>query len=94
MAGMARAKPRGLPTIGKSPTGIRGLDEVTQGGLPEGRPTLAVRLGRLRQDPVRHDLSLQRRGRIQRARRLPCLRRAARRPHQKCRARSTTTSKS
>jgi circadian clock protein KaiC len=29
-----------LPSIGKSPTGIRGLDEVTQGGLPQGRPTL------------------------------------------------------
>ena len=26
--------------VGKSPTGIRGLDEVTQGGLPQGRPTL------------------------------------------------------
>ena len=24
----------------KTPTGIRGLDEVTQGGLPQGRPTL------------------------------------------------------
>ena len=40
MADKARAKPGDLPTIGKSPTGIRGLDEVTQGGLPEGRPTL------------------------------------------------------
>ena len=29
-----------LPTVGKSATGIRGLDEVTQGGLPQGRPTL------------------------------------------------------
>jgi circadian clock protein KaiC len=36
----ARAKPGDLPTVGKSPTGIRGLDEVTQGGLPQGRPTL------------------------------------------------------
>jgi circadian clock protein KaiC len=36
----ARAKPRDLPTVGKSPTGISGLDEVTQGGLPRGRPTL------------------------------------------------------
>lgn len=40
MADKARAKVGSLPTIGKSPTGIRGLDEVTQGGLPEGRPTL------------------------------------------------------
>lgn len=28
------------PTIGKSPTGIEGLDEITFGGLPAGRPTL------------------------------------------------------
>lgn len=40
MASQARAKPRDLPSIGKSPTGIGGLDEVTQGGLPQGRPTL------------------------------------------------------
>ncbi len=24
----------------KSPTGIRGLDEITGGGIPQGRPTL------------------------------------------------------
>jgi circadian clock protein KaiC len=35
-----RAKPHDLPAIGKSPTGIGGLDEVTQGGLPRGRPSL------------------------------------------------------
>src|SRR5262249_10638314 len=29
--------PRGLP---KAPTGIQGLDEITGGGLPRGRPTL------------------------------------------------------
>lgn len=40
MAAKARAKASDLPTIGKSPTGIRGLDEITQGGLPQGRPTL------------------------------------------------------
>ncbi len=28
------------PTLAKSPTGIPGLDEVTGGGLPKGRPTL------------------------------------------------------
>src|SRR5580704_10994567 len=28
------------PTLAKSPTGIQGLDEVTRGGLPQGRPTL------------------------------------------------------
>jgi circadian clock protein KaiC len=40
VAGKARVKSGDLPTIGKSPTGIRGLDEVTEGGLPRGRPTL------------------------------------------------------
>jgi circadian clock protein KaiC len=29
-----------LPTLPKAPTGIRGLDEVTGGGLPRGRPTI------------------------------------------------------
>src|SRR5687768_13763546 len=32
-----RAIPAGIP---KSPTGIYGLDEITGGGLPTGRPTL------------------------------------------------------
>src|ERR1700704_3798832 len=31
------SRPKGLR---KSPTGIRGLDEITGGGLPSGRPTL------------------------------------------------------
>src|SRR6201988_3672071 len=31
--------PRG-PELAKTPTGIRGLDEITRGGLPRGRPTL------------------------------------------------------
>jgi circadian clock protein KaiC len=35
-----RAASRGLSAIGKTPTGIAGLDEVTYGGLPQGRPTL------------------------------------------------------
>jgi circadian clock protein KaiC len=26
--------------LAKTPTGIRGLDEITRGGLPRGRPTL------------------------------------------------------
>jgi circadian clock protein KaiC len=30
----------GPATLPKSPTGIQGLDEVTAGGLPQGRPTL------------------------------------------------------
>ena len=28
------------PTLPKAPTGIQGLDEITRGGLPRGRPTL------------------------------------------------------
>jgi circadian clock protein KaiC len=35
------AEPSGpLPELGKTPTGIQGLDEVTGGGLPRGRSTL------------------------------------------------------
>lgn len=30
------------PSLPKSPTGIQGLDEITFGGLPQGRPTLVV----------------------------------------------------
>jgi circadian clock protein KaiC len=29
-----------LPALPKTPTGIRGLDEITMGGIPKGRPTL------------------------------------------------------
>ena len=29
-----------LPGLAKTPTGIRGLDKITMGGLPKGRPTL------------------------------------------------------
>ena len=29
-----------ITVLPKSPTGIRGLDEITGGGLPRGRPTL------------------------------------------------------
>ena len=34
------ARPRELTGITTCPTGIRGLDEITRGGLPRGRPTL------------------------------------------------------
>jgi len=39
---MARPKKTAapLPTVVKVPTGIQGLDEITGGGLPKGRPTL------------------------------------------------------
>jgi circadian clock protein KaiC len=40
---MIKAKNQELhnyPTLPKTPTGIIGLDEITQGGLPKGRPTL------------------------------------------------------
>ena len=32
--------PKSAPGVAKCPTGIRGLDELTCGGLPRGRPTL------------------------------------------------------
>src|SRR5512144_3031908 len=34
------AKKQKLAGVEKCPTGIRGLDEITLGGLPRGRPTL------------------------------------------------------
>ena len=40
---MTKRKDRGKPRMGalpKSLTGIQGLDEITEGGLPQGRPTL------------------------------------------------------
>ena len=38
---MAKEKARVLKGgLQKVPTGIRGLDEITNGGLPKGRPTL------------------------------------------------------
>ena len=33
-------KPRRRPSLPKAPTGIQGLDELSGGGLPQGRPTL------------------------------------------------------
>jgi circadian clock protein KaiC len=37
---MPQVASNGLTPLPKTPTGIRGLDEVTGGGLPRGRPTL------------------------------------------------------
>jgi len=34
------ALPLSRPQLPKAPTGIQGLDEITGGGLPKGRPTL------------------------------------------------------
>ena len=36
----ATRKPEAGTTLAKAPTGITGLDEITLGGLPKGRPTL------------------------------------------------------
>jgi circadian clock protein KaiC len=36
----SRQENRFHPQLAKSPTGIQGLDEITAGGLPKGRPTL------------------------------------------------------
>jgi len=41
MPRMKRAHhPKDLSSLAKCPTGIQGLDEITNGGLPRGRPTL------------------------------------------------------
>ncbi|HJQ25833.1 MAG TPA: circadian clock protein KaiC [Blastocatellia bacterium] len=40
---MNHSRKKGVqPAIQKAPTGIRGLDEITGGGLPAGRPTLVT----------------------------------------------------
>jgi len=39
MTNIARQKNQ-LPEFPKTPTGIDGFDEITEGGLPQGRPTL------------------------------------------------------
>jgi len=36
----SQEKPSQAAALAKSPTGILGLDEITRGGLPSGRPTL------------------------------------------------------
>src|SRR5688572_14955370 len=40
MAKVTNHKRAGDKTLPKAPTGIQGLDEITAGGLPRGRPTL------------------------------------------------------
>jgi circadian clock protein KaiC len=42
MAKRSRKTPVAAAPVAKSPTGIEGLDEVTGGGLPMGRPTLVT----------------------------------------------------
>jgi circadian clock protein KaiC len=39
-ANEARSMPLAMPQLPKAQTGIQGLDEITGGGLPKGRPTL------------------------------------------------------
>lgn len=39
-AATSRSEPEVRPQLPKAPTGIQGLDEITGGGLPKGRPTL------------------------------------------------------
>ena len=40
MAETKKSRKASSPTLAKCPTGIIGLDEITGGGLPQGRPTL------------------------------------------------------
>lgn len=35
-----KRKVSSAPELKKAPTGVRGLDEITYGGLPQGRPTI------------------------------------------------------
>ena len=58
----------------KCPTGIHGLDEITEGGLPRGPPDPGLRRGRLRQDAARHGVPRPGHRRVRRARRLHGLR--------------------
>jgi len=37
---MAKSRAKLLPRLEKAPTGITGFDQITEGGLPKGRPTL------------------------------------------------------
>src|SRR6202451_4134532 len=37
---MRKKRAESLPALSRAPTGIEGLDEITGGGLPAGRPTL------------------------------------------------------
>jgi circadian clock protein KaiC len=37
---VSKSIPKARPQLPKAPTGIQGLDEITGGGLPKGRPTL------------------------------------------------------
>jgi circadian clock protein KaiC len=39
-AGTMTGEPRVMPALEKSPTGITGFDEITKGGVPQGRPTI------------------------------------------------------
>jgi len=40
MSKTKKEEPMAYPRLPKTPTGITGLDEITEGGLPKGRPTL------------------------------------------------------
>jgi circadian clock protein KaiC len=40
LSSRAKSIPKARPQLPKAPTGINGLDEITSGGLPRGRPTL------------------------------------------------------
>src|SRR4051812_33826284 len=40
MSPLKKSRRTGVKALQKAPTGIQGLDEITEGGLPKGRPTL------------------------------------------------------
>ena len=59
-----------MTVLPKSPSGIRGLDEITNGGLPAWKADADLRPCRLRQDPSGHGVSRSWGPRIRRERRV------------------------
>ena len=85
------SKSRSLP---KAPTGIQGLDEITGGGLPRGRPTLVCGGGGCGKTLLGDGVPGPRRHRVRRAGRLHGLRGDAPRSWPRTSARSASTSTS
>ena len=61
-------------TLPKAPTGIQGLDEITGGGLPRGRPTLVCGSAGCGKTLLAMEFLVRGRHAVRRARRLPGLR--------------------
>jgi len=53
--------PHKPPHCPNAPTGIMGLDEITGGGLPQGRPTLVCGAAGSGKNPAGHPVPRERR---------------------------------